>query len=91
MEVRIFGSLRPLVGQRAIEVAVPPGGTVGDMLARTAASYPALGARMLDEGGRPTRAVHVLVNGRSIAFLDGVDTVLQEGDRIALFPPVGGG
>ena len=36
--------------------------------------------------------IRVLVNGRHYNFLPkGLDTELQEGDEIALFPPVAGG
>jgi len=34
----------------------------------------------------------ILVNGRQYQHLpDGLDTKLSEGDKVALFPPVGGG
>ena len=34
----------------------------------------------------------ILVNGRSTLHLaDGLDTVLRDGDRVAIFPPVAGG
>ena len=33
----------------------------------------------------------VLLNGRSIAFLQGLATPVSEADTLSLFPPVGGG
>ena len=34
----------------------------------------------------------ILVNGRSTSHLaDGLDTVLRDGDQVAIFPPVAGG
>jgi molybdopterin converting factor small subunit len=33
----------------------------------------------------------VLVNGRSLDFLDGLDTIIAPNDNLSLFPPVGGG
>ncbi|HID27596.1 MAG TPA: molybdopterin synthase sulfur carrier subunit, partial [Methanosarcinales archaeon] len=35
--------------------------------------------------------VKIMVNGRSIAFLNGINTLLQDGDVVAIFPPVAGG
>jgi molybdopterin converting factor small subunit len=36
-------------------------------------------------------ALIVLLNGRNIAFLGGLQAVLQEGDEVAVFPPLKGG
>ena len=35
--------------------------------------------------------IHVMVNGISVRDKDGPDTILHDGDEIALFPPVSGG
>ena len=44
--------------------------------------------RMVGELGIPEKGVHlVLVNGRTCPL----DHTLSNGDRVALFPPVGGG
>jgi molybdopterin converting factor small subunit len=32
-----------------------------------------------------------LINGRSASALDGMDTKLEDGDVLAIIPPVGGG
>jgi len=32
-----------------------------------------------------------LINGRSASALDGLDTKLEDGDVLAIIPPVGGG
>ena len=43
-----------------------------------------------DDGGL-LQHVRLMVNGRDIAFLNGLHTILQDGDEILIFPPVAGG
>jgi molybdopterin synthase sulfur carrier subunit len=46
---------------------------------------------VFDEEGNLRRYIKVLVNGRGLHVLQGLDTPLSDGDIIALFPPVAGG
>jgi molybdopterin synthase sulfur carrier subunit len=91
MRVRIFATLRQLVGAKEVEVDVEGGDTVRNVLEKLTVAYPALGERVLDEDGNVQSSIHVLVNGRSINFLDGLNTAIEHDDRLALFPAVGGG
>jgi molybdopterin synthase sulfur carrier subunit len=91
VKVRFFATLRPLVGATELDVEVQAGETVRDVLEKLAAAYPPLGKRVLDDGGDVQGSMHVLVNGRSISFLDGLNTIVEDGDRLALFPAIGGG
>ena len=43
------------------------------------------------DDGSPLQHVRLMVNGRDIAFLDGLQTVLRDGDEILIFPAVAGG
>ena len=91
MRVRVFGTLRRVVGAKEVEVGLDPGDTVRDVLTKIIAEYPAMGEKLLDDDGRLQGSVHVLINGRSIRYLEGLDSITQEGDLFALFPAVGGG
>jgi molybdopterin synthase sulfur carrier subunit len=91
MRVKLFATLRPLVGAKEVEAEVKPGDTVGDVLEKLTAAYPALGERVFDDHGNLQSSMNVLVNGRSIRFLNGLSTAIHDGDELALFPPVGGG
>ena len=91
MRVRIFATLRSFVGAKEVEVDVEAGDTVRNMLDKLTAEYPALSKRVLDDEGNLQSSINVFVNGRNIKFLDGLNSTIQDGDRLALFPPVGGG
>jgi molybdopterin synthase sulfur carrier subunit len=91
IRVRIFATLRQLVGQSEVEVPLQSGATVREVLAQLAEQHPALGERLFDGEGNLQSSINLLINGRNISFLDGLDTTVHESDRLALFPAVGGG
>jgi molybdopterin synthase sulfur carrier subunit len=91
MQVRLFGTLRLFAGVKAIEVQTKPGDTVRSLLGKVTTQCPPLREKVFDEEANLRNSIHVLVNGRSIRYLDGLDGPVQESDRVALFPAVGGG
>ena len=46
---------------------------------------------ILDEKNEINSYINVLKNGRNIKYIDGINTILSDGDVIAFFPPVAGG
>jgi MoaD family protein len=91
MQVRLFGTLRLFAGARAIDVVMEPGDTVKSLLGKVTTQCPTLREKVFDEEGSLRNSIHVLVNGRSIRYLEGLDGPVEESDRVALFPAVGGG
>ncbi len=91
MRVRIYATLRELVGSSAIDLQIPEATDVRRVLQRAGAEYPKLGRKLWDGNGQLNRSIQVLVNGRSIQFMSGLETPVQPGDKVDLFPPVGGG
>jgi molybdopterin synthase sulfur carrier subunit len=91
MEWKLFADLAEVGGDRHVEVEVPAGATVGDALDALIDDRPALADRALTEDGDLRRHVNVLRNGENVRNLDGLDTELDAGDELALFPPVSGG
>jgi len=80
-----------LAGERDIEVALPDGAVVRDILNRLGELRPILAERLLDEDGNIPRSVNVFVNGRDIRDLSGLDTPVTPDDEVTILPPAAGG
>ncbi len=91
MQVRAYATLRDLVGQARLNIPAEDMSTVGEVLEALVAEHPALDRKLWDADHRLTGFVTVLLNGRSIQYLQGLSTPVKDTDSMALFPPVGGG
>ena len=90
MEIRFYATLRPLVGGRSVQLEPQPA-TVAEVLARLVAEHSGLEARILDEAGQVRRFVAVMLNGRDIRHLEGLNTPIPPNSDMDIFPPVAGG
>lgn len=75
-------------GQTTVEIQ---GSTVREVLQDLVATYPGLGANILDESGDLRRFVNVYVDDEDIRFMDKLDTSVASGDEVAILPAVAGG
>ena len=91
MRVKVFATLRDLLGTRVIDLDIAEATTMQEVLDALVAAYPALAAKLRDAQGNLTGQVHIMLNGRPIEFLDGLTTRVAPADTLSLFPPVGGG
>ena len=74
-------------GQATVEVA---GGTVQGALDALGTKYPAIAAKLFDNG-QVRRFVNVYVNDEDIRYLDNLNTVVKDGDEVSIIPAVAGG
>jgi molybdopterin synthase sulfur carrier subunit len=86
MQWKLFADLAEAADGRTVEVAVD-GDTVGDALDALLDARPALSGRVLTEDGELRDHVNLLRNGDAVD----TDAPVEEGDELALFPPVSGG
>ena len=92
MRVKVYATLRPIVGERIVDLPLPEGSRVRDLAALMVERWPGLAPLMLDEAGGLSQRVHVFVDGRSARYLpDGVETKLFTGNEIDVFPAIAGG
>ncbi len=91
MKVKLYASLRPLVGgHSSVEVETGPGDTFRDLVDALLRRWPALRDELLQDGDISPR-IHIFLNGREIRYMDGLDMVIPEDADLRIFPPVGGG
>jgi molybdopterin synthase catalytic subunit len=79
VRVRLFASVKEIVGSREVVLDLPEGTTAAELLRRFAAEHPRL------QGLLPSLALAV-----NRDFVEG-GRVLVEGDEVAFIPPVSGG
>lgn len=90
MRWKLFADLRDVAGDRHVEVDVDADASVEEALSALLAARPALGDRVTDEDGELEAHVNVYRNGEALAP-DEFGRRVDEGDELALFPPVSGG
>jgi len=88
--VKAFATFREVMDMQ-IEFEFPAGATVRTLLTELTGRYKDLGKVMFAAPDTLRDFVNILKNGRNIYFIAGLDTPLNEGDMIALFPPAAGG
>ncbi|QFU81632.1 ubiquitin-like small modifier protein 1 [Natronorubrum aibiense] len=89
---KLFADLAEHAGTKHATVDAAAGDTVGDALEELLDDRPALEERVLDDDGDLRSQINVLRNGTNVLVEeDGLETVLEGGDELALFPPVSGG
>ena len=90
MEVRVYATLRQIVGARRVEVDCP-GPTVQQAMEALISRYPALSDRLLTDAGEVRPFVAVMLDGRDIRHLNGLQTPVSCQSGLDIFPPVAGG
>ena len=90
MQVRFFATYRDITLTKAIETPAPE--TVRGLLELLSEKY---GRAMRDKLFLPVGSLSwdaiVLVNGRHVVHLDGLDTRISDADVVSIFPMVAGG
>ena len=90
--VKLVGSLRHFSGAGELELGCSGCASVGTLVAELVKEVPGLERSLIDqqlEDPRPNALI--LVNGREIGVLDGLETCLNDEDEVVFIPVVHGG
>ena len=90
--VKFFTTLREIVGKKEEQVELSRPITVETLLKQLSKTYGnEFVDYVFDDLGNVREHLQFLVNGKSITTIHGFKTKLNNGDQIAILPPVGGG
>ena len=90
VKIRFFARFRELLGTD-IMTDVVAGTMVTSLITTVAKKNPEGYAAIFDEKGAFREFVILMKNGKRIDIADAAKTPVEEGDEIAIFPPVAGG
>jgi MoaD family protein len=91
VKVEFFTTLRDITGKREEVVRLPPKATVGELLDSLSRRYGPKFVEYVFEKADVRPNLIVMVDGKSIALLEGLKTPLKNGHTIAILPAFGGG
>ena len=94
IQLRSVLDVAQVLGAKEQTVSIADGATVGGLVALLLEKHgEPLRALVMQGGGVPELAPHVklYVNGRGVDFLEGMDTLLKDGDDVVIMPQISGG
>ena len=77
--------------EHPVRLVLTRGADVNAALRALARLYPPVASRIFTPEGGVRPYINVLKNGGNVRFQRGFATLLQDGDHLAILPPVGGG
>lgn len=89
VKIEVFATLRELIGKEVLEMENV--NNVGELFESLIEMFGMNVKEILMEGDKIKEFVKILVNGKDIRNLRGMETELKDGDVISIFPPVAGG
>jgi len=92
VKVRLLGVFRKALGKESLHVKVERPSPVIHLILKVAEFSPELKRVLIDpELGDPRPNALILINGREISALDGLETLIRGGDEVVLIPVTHGG
>jgi molybdopterin converting factor small subunit len=93
VKVRSIALIRTLIGREQVELSMPEGATIQDVLDRLAEiGDPKLAGYLAEPEEKSAHApLRIMLNGRDITVLKDRASPVGEGDDVLVFVPIAGG
>jgi MoaD family protein len=92
LNIKFIGALRHISGKTQLSVSFQENTSLKALLTRLNKDFPSLEKTFTDQQLNDSRSnALILVNGREISVLNGLETKLNDGDEIVFVPVVHGG
>ena len=90
--IELIGALRHAANTNQLALNIKNNTTIKELINEVTEKIPALAHSLIDQQPEnPTLNVLVLVNNKEISVLNGLQTTLQNNDKVVLVPVVHGG
>lgn len=90
VRIKFSAVFHQIIGSSQIQFQLSSSLTLKELIQLLIQQYPELESRLL-EGGKLRRFVNIFLNGQDIRMLQGLDTLIQDRDELAILPAVVGG
>ena len=92
-KVKTIGAFKEIIGSKEVELSLQEGTNLIQILIHMTERW---GAALQSKLFEPDTTnlfpyIRVMVNGQDIAFLNRLETVIQDGDEVLILPPAYGG
>lgn len=91
LTLKFIGALRQISGKPQLTVNFQEGASLKDLLSQVSQEMPLLEKTLSGQLNDARSNALILVNGREISVLDGLETKLNDGDEVVFIPVVHGG
>jgi len=92
VNLKFVGSFRNLTNKSKVTLELEEGARLKEVIGRIVEKFPKIERALIDpELGDPRPNTLIIVNGREISILKGLDTILKDGDEVVFIPVSHGG
>lgn len=91
VEVKFLATIRVITSESSIVLLCTHHDTAGTVMQMLIKKYKQKFKQVIMDKTNLKSSIKMIINGRDIEYLNGLDTKLKDGDVIVIIPPIAGG